>query len=168
MEAMVRNRFVTFDLAEGWIERTRVPIWALSQIDRMASVNLTMFPVAEGVAMNFVTLRTLEHERRTHEESRRAARWGGHSRSGRFFIDEATWTEGAIFCVQSTYRVNFELLADPALGFRGFRGITRQWSISDSKHVLEATLWTDAEGAFERAAPACDRMMQSVRFEGPS
>jgi len=164
MGALVRNRFVILDLAEGWIERTRVPLWMLSAIDGTASVSFTMFPVAYGVVMNLSTLRALEHERRkTYDEVRRAARRGGRAPAGRFFVDETSWAEGEIFCVQSTQRVNFE-----SLGFRGVRGVTREWSISDGKHVLDATLQTETEDAFECAVPACERMMHSVRFEGPS
>jgi hypothetical protein len=139
-------------------------LWTLSALDGTASLNFTMFPVAEGVVMDLARLRTLEHERRkTDDEVRRAARGVGRGPAGRFFIDEATWTEGTIFCVESTQRIDFE-----PLGFQGVRGITREWSVSDGKHVLEATLRTETEAAFERAAPACEGMMHSVRFEGPS
>jgi hypothetical protein len=177
--ALVRNRFVRLDLAEGWIEHARVPRWTLSAIDGAASLSFTMFPVAEGVAMNLATLLTLEHERhRTHEESRRAARRAGRVPAGRFFVDETSWVEGAIFCVQSTHRLDrrhrtppvreapahFEFLAE----IFGLCGITREWSISDGKHVVQARLHAETDGAFERAAPACDRMMHSIRFEGPS
>jgi hypothetical protein len=164
MGALVRNRFVVLELAEDWIERARVPLWTLSAIDGTASLSFTMFPVAEGVAMNLARLRAIEHARRqTYGEVHRAAHRAGRAPAGRFFVDETSWTEEAIFCVESTHRVDFE-----PLGFRGLRGITREWSISDGKYVLEATLQTDTEDAFERAAPACERMLHSVRFEGPS
>ncbi len=164
MAAIVRNRFVALDLADGWIERTRVRLWMLSAVDGTASLRLTMFPVANGVRMNLATLRALEHER--HLANAEYRRKVGRSRvggpAGRFFVDEASWTEGPIFCVASTHRVDFRALQ------LSVRCIERVWTVSDGKYVLEATLQTDTQDAFEPAAAACEGMMHSVRFEGPS
>ena len=164
MATLVRNRFVALDLDAGWIEHTRVRLWTLSAVDGTASLRLTMFPVANGVSMDLATLRALEHERHlANAEHRREV---GPSRvgapAGRFFVDEASWAEGAIFCVASTHRVDFRPLQF------GIRYIERVWTVSDGKYVLEATLQADTQDAFERAAAACEGMMYSVRFEGPS
>jgi hypothetical protein len=159
MATTVRNRFVALELSDGWIELARGPSWTLSAIDGSASLRFTMFPVAEGVVMDLVTLRALERERHeTHAKSRA----GGRGRS-RLLIDETSWTEGSIFCLTLTERLDLR-----PLGLGLGRCIQRGWTVSDGKHVVEAMLRSDTDDAFERAAPACEQMMHSVRFEGPS
>jgi hypothetical protein len=172
MSALVRNRFVAFDRADGWIERTRVP-WSLSAIDGSASLGISMFPVAEGVVMNLATLLVLEHERRhSHEDHRRFVRDRGASEpaSERFFIDETTWTEGTLFGVASTERHQFDFtdLAATLDLPAAFQIWVRTWTVSDGKYVVEATLRAETEGGFDRATAACEPMIRSVRFEGPS
>jgi hypothetical protein len=172
MGALVRNRFVALDRADGWIERTRVP-WSLSTIDGSASLDISMFPVAEGVVMNLATLLVLAHERRhSHEDYRRLRRDRGASEpaSTSFFIDESSWTEGALFGVVSSERHQFdvaELAATVGLPAT-FQVWVRGWTVSDGKYVVEATLRAKTEDTFDRATAACEGMIRSVRFEGPS
>jgi hypothetical protein len=163
MAGILRNRFVALDLAEGWIELTRTPRWTLSPIDGAASLSLTIFPVAEGVLMNLATLRVLEHERNEADARRQRVVHRGGAAFRAFFVDETTWTEGRLFCLASTRRLDFEPPGD-----RRIRGLERQWTVSDGKHVLQATLWTEIDAAFDRALAPCEGMMHSVRFEGPS
>ena len=172
MGALVRNRFVALNRADGWIERTRVP-WSLSAIDGSASLSISMFPVAAGVVMNLATLLVLEHERRHGCEDLRRLRRDPGARepaSTAFFIDESSWTEGALFGVVSTERHQFDFADLPAsLGLPAkFQVWVRGWTVSDGKYVVEATLRAETEDTFGRAAAACERMMRSVRFEGPS
>ena len=137
MGATIRSRFVTLVLADGWIEGSRSPLWVLRSLDEPASLTFTIFPVAEGVVIDLGTLRALEHERReVHARNRqRILRRGVVTVAGRFLVDDTSWSEGAMFGVCSTTRVDFE-----ALGFTGLRGLKREWTVSDGKHVLEAAL----------------------------
>jgi hypothetical protein len=165
MGATIRSRFVALVLAEGWIEQSRSPLWTLCSLDGTASLNLRMFPVADGVLIDLETLRALEHERhKLRARDRRAELRGGvPAATGIFFVDETSWSEGTAFCVASTTRLALE-----ALGFAGLRGLRREWTVSDGKHVLEASLWVDADEVFAQAADTCEKMIRSVRFEGPS
>jgi len=160
--ATIRNRFVALDPADGWIEVSRSPLWTLSSPGGPATLSLTVFPVAPGVVINLERLRALENERRrVAARDRHAVRSdGGDTVAGTFFVDETSWTEGRVFCVAPTKRIELE-----ALGFTGLRGLKREWTVSDGQHVLEASLWADTDAAFKHAIAPCEEMIRSVRFE---
>jgi hypothetical protein len=159
MPRTVRSRFVAIKLAAGWIECSRRPVWIVS--DGTGSLSLTTFPVAEGVRIDLEMLRALEHERRVAgAEFRKAIRRSGGTPIGRFFVDETTWSDGGRFCVGSTERLDTGLL--------GLRGLRREWTVSDGAYVLQATLSANTDNAFGRASEACEEMVRSIRFEGPS
>jgi hypothetical protein len=167
VEAIVRRRFVALSVGRDWIELSRVPMWMLSTIDGAASLSLTMFRVAEGVTMTLATLWILEHERRQAliECRQRLRRTRQGVQVGGSFVDQTSWTEGPIFCLATTERDDF-----PVFAFFGRRGcdLQRHWTVSDGKRVFEATLHAGTEGAFGRAAEACERIVRSVRFEEPN
>jgi hypothetical protein len=59
------------DLAEGWIELEPGPAWKLVHAERKDVLDISVFPVAEGVTIDLATLRALAHERQRAQDEMR-------------------------------------------------------------------------------------------------
>lgn len=160
MGSTVRLRFVALDVVHPWIELQRTGLWKLRHPDRRGYLSISMFPVAEGVTMDLETLQALCRERQRD------------SVFDRLFVplDDDSWAERAVFCVASSSRTRtgrgirhpFPWPASQQPTYR------RSWSLSDGRHVVEASLYEPDEANFRADVDDCDAMMRSVRFEGPS
>jgi hypothetical protein len=155
MGTTIRCRFVALDLAPGWIELRRKGLWTLKHPERRGELTLSMFPVAEGVTMDLPTLQALDRERsRSTDPFHRSMA----------ALDETAWSQESVFCFATSAR------GGPYPG--SSRGASpdyfRYWTVSDGTYVLEATFHEYDEERFAAGVDACDAMMRSVRFEGPS
>jgi hypothetical protein len=166
----VRNRFVAFDLADGWIEPHKLGHWILKHPERRGELIVSMFPVAEGVVMDLASIQALSRDgqRRAGERRRRVPN------PGPFFerwllLDEASWTLGSVFCVGTSTRTERPSVGrSPLAVYLHPVTYTRHWTVCDGAHVVEATFYEYDEEMFRVGVQDCDAMMRSVRFEGPN
>jgi len=181
MGTTVRVRFVALDLVDPWVELQRKGLWTLKHPERRGQLTISMFPVAEGVAMDLATIQALSRERHerhmTGEKAKRRApeRMRRHVEQNPFFarsllLDEASWSTPASFAVVTSVRTERPNVIRGPFPWPGLdpTTYTRTWTVSDGGHVLEATFREYDEERFRLGVEDCDAMMRSVRFEGPS
>jgi hypothetical protein len=171
MGTTIRCRFVALDLAPGWIELRRQGGWTLKHPERRGELTLSMFPVAEGVTMDLPTLQALsrEHERFSERLGRRVPKSSPFYRRS-MLLDETAWLQESVFCFATSVRTERPNGDRGPFAWQGLEPTvhTREWTVSDGTYVLEATLHEYDEEHFAAGVDACDAMMRSVRFEGPS
>jgi hypothetical protein len=160
VKATIRHRFVVLELAKGWVELRRTGLWTLKHPGRKGELTLSMFPVAQGIAMDLATLEALSRERQSKSVFGRM----------QVFFDETSWSRGAVFCLVTSARLRrphgirlpFLWPGDDRTAF------LRSWTVSDGAYVLEASFREYSEQNFHEGSKNGDTMMLSVRFEGPS
>ena len=151
----VRHGLAILGLAEGWIELERAPLWRVTHHERNCVLELSLFALAAGVTIDLAALRVLaEKRRRTGEENRGPFGCGGFDDDRRILLNEDSWALGAVFCVETSLRVE----SHPGPTF------SRSWTVSDGVRVLEGTFEAENEELFGRGVEDCDHMMRSVRL----
>jgi hypothetical protein len=145
-----RNRFVTFNLGEGWVELQRKPIWMLAHPDRSGGLTISMNPLAQGTTLDLATLQARREHGRPHERLMRRSLdrvLGRHA-----VLDNASWSEAAVFCLVTSVRVEQEGLGGVSpWPRRPGTSYARYWTVSDGAHLTEAALRAFDERASARA-----------------